>query len=132
MKSNSERKKDLKQLKGRKRDKKTGRLLPVHGPPKENQGKIGRPKRSISLVSHLRKILMEQDSKGVTRGHKVMEAFVEACENGKVEAVKELLNRVDGKVADVVVTDASFLKAVKDDELDRLIEQQEKEGKSLV
>ncbi len=95
-----------------------GKFLPG---PRPKGFTPGRPKGSYSLTRLLRNILKEKSEDGTTRGQQVMEVLIQKCEEGKIDAVKEVLQRIDGKVPDVVVTDASFLREIDDAALDKMI-----------
>lgn len=63
-------------------------------------GRGGRPRGSLSLTSELRKILSQTYQDGSTRATKVMEVLCRTAESGDVQALKVLLERIDGRVAD--------------------------------
>lgn len=62
----------------------------------------GRPAGRLSLTSKLKKILSQQDPKhpDKTNADTVMEVAVLAAKTGEFRFFQEILNRVDGKVAD--------------------------------
>ena len=62
----------------------------------------GRPKGSLSMVSLIRKELQASDGK---RAKAIVVAMLDAAENGDSAQIRELLNRIDGKVPDKVVGD---------------------------
>ena len=68
----------------------------------ESGNKSGRPKGSLSMVSLIRKELQASDSK---RAKAIVRAMLDEAENGDAAQIRELLNRIDGKVPDKVVGD---------------------------
>lgn len=63
----------------------------------------GKREKRFSLVAELRRILKEQHADGTSRGHRVMKKLVEVAERGDVPGLRTLLERIDGKVPDVVM-----------------------------
>ena len=73
-------------------------------PPVEHQFKPGqsgnprgRPKGSLSLSTLLREALSENDGE---RAKRIIDAMITCAEKGDIRHIKELLDRIDGKVAD--------------------------------
>ena len=56
----------------------------------------------MSMVSLIRKELQASDSK---RAKAIVRAMLDEAENGDAAQIRELLNRIDGKVPDKVVGD---------------------------
>jgi len=52
------------------------------------------------LTSELRKILSEQTSDGITRGARLMKRLEELGEGGDIQAIRTILERVDGKLTE--------------------------------
>ena len=63
----------------------------------------GRPKKDVSITSLLKVKMLEDAGKGKTHGELIVEALLEIAESrlsrGQIPAIKEILERVDGKVA---------------------------------
>ncbi len=85
----------------------------------------GRPKGSYSLTRILKEELQKPGKwEGETKGHDLVRSIMGAARsrNGAgVAAAKEVLNRIDGKVPDIVVSDAGFLRELNDEDLDKLL-----------
>ena len=67
----------------------------------------GRPKTKV--VSDLIKARLARITEGDPRSdaERLAEVIVDGALEGDIQFIKELLNRVEGKVADVIVTDAT-------------------------
>ena len=97
-------------------------LLPHLFKPGEAPKGAGRPKGRLGLISQLRKILAEQDSEGITRGQKVMNAMVGAAQRGDIRHIKEILDRIEGKVPERLVASLNGpLAGLSDDELAQIV-----------
>ena len=61
--------------------------------------KSGRPKGSLSMVALIRKELQANNAK---KAKAIVRALLKEAEAGNISHIKELLDRIDGKVADKV------------------------------
>lgn len=80
---------------------KVGNKKPPHPPwkPGESGNPNGRPK--TSLTSILRECLEEVDGDGKTTKERIVERLVKLADDPKgLPAIQEILDRIDGKVAD--------------------------------
>jgi hypothetical protein len=68
-----------------------------HGGALKRDAGPGRPKGSVSITSELKKVLAEDGN-----AEKVARAIVLHAAKGNGAAIKHILERVDGKLADVV------------------------------
>jgi len=66
---------------------------------------MARPKGEKSFAAMLRIAIAETAEGGKTRLRKVADALVEKAENGDVQAIKEIADRIDGRVPQAVVGD---------------------------
>ena len=58
----------------------------------------GRPKRCNTMTDALKCILRERDAEGMTTRERVARALVAAALDGNIAAIKEIMERMDGKV----------------------------------
>ena len=59
----------------------------------------GRPKNAESIVYHLRQVLAEEDKDGVSNARRVAENLVALAVKDNVPALREIIERMDGKVS---------------------------------
>ncbi len=59
----------------------------------------GRPKNAESIVYHLRQVLAEEDEDGVVKARRVAENLVALAVKDNVPALREIIERMDGKVS---------------------------------
>lgn len=71
-------------------------LEPYQWKPGESGNPSGRPKESVSLVTKLRQYLTTHP----TEANQVIESMVKQGKLGNMIATKEMLDRIDGKVAE--------------------------------
>lgn len=80
-------------------------------PPEEHRFKKGqsgnprgRPKGSMTLTGFLRKALWEGDAE---RAKRIIDAMITKAEEGDISHIREILNRIDGKVLEKTETDGT-------------------------
>ncbi len=73
--------------------------------PGQSGNPKGRPKKDISITSLVRELLEKEGAKGKTNAQLVAEAIIKLATSpnarGHVPTVQELINRLEGKVADI-------------------------------
>ena len=74
-----------------------GKPFQKGGDPRVNPG--GRPLNGASITYYLRQVLAEVDDEGVTKAQRIAEKAVRmVLEGDNVTALREILERIDGKV----------------------------------
>ena len=86
----------VKQEKNKARPKRPGRWKKG-----ESGNPNGRPKGSVSLVGMLKKLLEENPGEGEA----VVKQWIEDAKGGRFPQLKEMIERIDGKVADKIESD---------------------------
>jgi hypothetical protein len=77
--------------------------------PGQSGNPKGRPPKLVSITSYLKKDLATIDEKtGKTYAEIVAQKLIDLALGGDLEAIKEILNRIDGKVLDKHEIDANI------------------------
>ena len=88
--------------------------------PGESGNPAGRPKNKVYITEILRKLLEQDAGDGKTNAELIAEAMVKLASSpdarGHVPTVKELLDRLEGKVTQPVATEGEITLRVKYDE----------------
>ncbi len=117
--------------KGKTEDKRTARdrsnanLKPF--PPGVSGNPSGREKGSLSIMKVIREILNNEKS-GAKRTKKISEVMLKAAEDGDYRFFKELLDRIDGPVKQIIATEKSPLESLSDSDLNRIIQAGERDA----
>lgn len=101
-----------------------GNLRPPWKPGQSGNPK-GRPP-GINLTARLREILsreadVPEGSPSKTVADLVVEELVAAAARGDIKALSMLFDRVDGKVAQTIITEKPDLSKLSDEQLERLV-----------
>lgn len=72
--------------------------------PGQSGNPKGRPKKGQTLSDILRKELAVKGEDGITRQEVIMRKLIGMAEEGHMGAIREIYNRIEGKIPDVVHT----------------------------
>jgi hypothetical protein len=86
----------------RPRDRRRANLRPPWKPG-ESGNPGGRPRGRINVLALLSELLEDTDENGKSRGERIVDALVASAENGDLRSIREILDRVVGKQAAVIV-----------------------------
>ncbi len=78
--------------------------------PGESGNPLGRPPKDVSITSHIKRLLEQEGEKGRTNAELIAQALIDIAKDslntkGKASIVKEVLDRVEGKVKDTLLVE---------------------------
>ena len=76
--------------------------------PGQSGNPKGRQPKNLSLVSLVKELLEKADGEGKTEAEALAEVIIREAKGGKAELIKELLDRIDGKVGQSVSGEITF------------------------
>jgi hypothetical protein len=82
--------------------------------PGQSGNPSGRPKGALSDI--LKKILAQVGPEGVSNGHLIMTRLATMAVNGNIDAIKVIIDRVDGKLVETHAVDGRLQISLKWDD----------------
>jgi len=77
-----------------------GRFIKGRWKKGESGNPDGRPPKNLSITSIVKELLETEDATGKTNAELIAEAIIELAKKKDLSAIRELLDRIDGKVAE--------------------------------